>query len=59
MQSDGNSFWRDVVLAYFNKAFLDEDSIFDQIYNSKYVCDIITRILILYIIKRKRILIQQ
>ena len=37
MQSDGNSFWRDVVSDSFNKTSRNEDIIFYQIYNSKYV----------------------
>ena len=35
MQSDGHSFWGDVVLD--NKASQDEDNILDQMYESKYV----------------------
>ena len=37
MQSDGNSFWGDVVLESFNKAYRDEYNIFDQMIKSKYV----------------------
>ena len=37
MQSDGHSFWGDVVLDSFNKASQDEDNILDQMYESKYV----------------------
>ena len=29
MQSDGNSFWVDVVLDNFNKAYMDESNILD------------------------------
>ena len=47
IQSDGNSFCGDVVLDSFNKAPRDEDNIFDQIYKSKYVRNIITMNLIL------------
>ena len=32
MQSNGNSFYRDVVLDSFNKASWDEDTILNQIY---------------------------
>ena len=59
MQSDWNSFCKDVVLENFNKKSLDKDSILDQICKSKYVCIIITIILILYNIIRKCILTQQ
>ena len=37
MQSDGNSFWGNVVLDGFDRASRDEDNILDQIYNSKYI----------------------
>ena len=37
MQSDGNSFFGDVVLDSFKKTSRDEDEILDQIYKSKYV----------------------
>ena len=33
MQSDGNSFWRDVVLDSFGMAYKSKDSILDQQYN--------------------------
>ena len=36
MQSDGNSFCRDVVLDSFNMANMDEDSILDQSMKSKH-----------------------
>ena len=49
----GTVFCGDVVLDSFNKAFSDEDYILDQIYNSIYVRNIITMILIFYTIKRK------
>ena len=35
MQSDGNSFYGDVVLKSFNKAFRDKDSILDQKYEKR------------------------
>ena len=47
MQSDGNSFFGDVVLDSFNKASRGEDDILDQIYKSKYVWIIFRMILIL------------
>ena len=37
MQSDGNSFFGDVDLDSFDKESRDEDNIFDQIYENKYV----------------------
>ena len=47
IQSDGNSFWCDVVLENFKKTSQDEDNIFYQIYESKYVRIIIMMIFIL------------
>ena len=47
MQSDGNSFYGDVVSDSFNKISRDEDNILDQIYSSKYIRIIIMMILIL------------
>ena len=35
MQSDGNSISGDVILDSFNRAYLDEFDILDQIYKSK------------------------
>ena len=52
MQSDRNSFCRDVVSGSFNKTSWNEDNILDQIYKSKYVRIIIMLILILYNILR-------
>ena len=37
MQSDGNSFGRDVVLDAFNKTLRDEDNNLGQIYKNKFV----------------------
>ena len=37
MQSDGQSFGKDVVLNSFNKASRDEENILDQVYERKYV----------------------
>ena len=37
MQSDGNSFWGDVVSDNFNKTYRDKANISDQIYRRKYV----------------------
>ena len=59
MQSDGNSFHRDVVSDSFNETSRDENSMSDQIYVSKYVRSIIMMILILYNIVRKYILTLQ
>ena len=59
MQSDGNSFYGDVVLESFNDIFRNEDNILDQIYKSKCVQIIIMIILILYNVIRKCILTQQ
>ena len=59
MQSDGNSFYRDVVLDSFNKVSWDEDNILDQIYKSKYARIIFMMILILYNIIRNSLLTQQ
>ena len=53
MQSDGNSFYGDVVSDRFTKTFWDEDNILDQIYKIKYVRIIFMMILILYNIIRK------
>ena len=50
---DGNSISRDVVLDSFNRAYLDEFNILDQIYESKYVRNIFILILILYDIRQK------
>ena len=47
MQSDGNSFGGDVVSGSFNKTFLDEENILDQIYKSKCFWIILVMILIL------------
>ena len=59
MQSDGNSISGDVVLDSFNRAYLDEFNILDQIYNNKYVQIIFMRILVLYNIIQKCLLTQQ
>ena len=59
MQSNGNSFCRDVVLNSFNKAPRNEDNILDPVYKSKYVRSFIMMILILYDIIRESILTQQ
>ena len=59
MQSEGKYFCGDVVLDSFKKAYRDEDNILDKIYQNKYVRKIITRILILFNIKRECILTQQ
>ena len=53
MQSDGNSFYGDVISDSFNKTSPDEDNISKQIYEGKYVRIIILMILILYNIIRK------
>ena len=47
MQSDGNSFWGDVVLDNVNKASWDEDKILNQFYKRKICSDFIMMILIL------------
>ena len=49
MQSDGNSFYGDVVSESFKKTSRDVDKILDQTYKSKYIRIIIMMILILYI----------
>ena len=59
MQSEGNSFGRDVVSDSFKKTFRDDNNNLDQIYRSKYVRIIFVMILILYNIIRKGILTQQ
>ena len=59
MQSDGNSFSWDVVLDSFNRVYLDEFNILDQIYKSKYVPILFMMILILYNIIQKCLLTQQ
>ena len=59
MQSDGNSFCKDLILDSFNNAFWDEDNILDQIYESKYVQIFIMMILILYNIIWRCILTEQ
>ena len=59
MQSDGNSISGDVVLDSFNRAYLDEFNILDQINESKYVRIIFMIILILYNIIQKCLLAQQ
>ena len=59
MQSDGNSFGRDVVSESFNKTMRDEENILDQIYKSQYVRINIMMILILYNIIRKFLLTLQ
>ena len=46
MQSDGNSFFGDVVSGSFNKTFRDKDNYLEQIYKSKYVRIIFVMILI-------------
>ena len=56
MQSDGNSLSGDVVLDNFNRAYLDEFNISDQIYKGKYVWIIFMMILILYNIIQKCVL---
>ena len=56
MQSDGNSFYGDVVSDNFDNIYRDKDKILDQIYDIKYVCIIIMMILILNDIIRKCIL---
>ena len=40
MRSDGNSFGGDVVLDSFNKAYMDEDNILDQMYRNQICLDI-------------------
>ena len=40
MHSDGNSFWGDVVLNSFKKAYRDEDSILEQKYEKKISWDL-------------------
>ena len=45
MQSDGNSFYEDVVSDSFHKTSPDEDNILEQIYRSKYVWIVIMKIL--------------
>ena len=47
MQSDGNSFCKDVVLDSFDNAFREEDNTLDQIYKSRYVQTNLMTILIL------------
>ena len=59
MQSDGNSFYGDVVSDSFNKTSWDEDNIADQIAKGIYVRIFIMMILILYNIIRKCILVIQ
>ena len=58
MQSDGNSISGDVVLDSFNRAYLDECNILDEIYESKYVRINFMMILILYNIIQKCLLTQ-
>ena len=53
MQSDGNSFYGDVVLDSFNEIFLDEDNILDPIYKIECVQIIIMMILFFYNMIRK------
>ena len=38
MQSDGNSFFGDVVLSSFNISYMDEDSILDLKYEKQIFC---------------------
>ena len=45
IQSDGHSFYGDVVSDSFHKASADEDNILEQIYRSKYVWIFIVKIL--------------
>ena len=40
IQSDKKGFWGDVVLDNFNMAYRDEDSIWDQKYEMKILCDL-------------------
>ena len=40
MQSDGNSFWEDVVLDSFNNAHRDESSILDKKYEKLIIWDL-------------------
>ena len=40
MQSDGNSFYGDVVLLIFNRAFRDKDSILEQNYEKQIFWDL-------------------
>ena len=40
MQSDGNSFYGDVVLDNYNKAYRDKDNIIDQKYKKQIFCDL-------------------
>ena len=40
MQSDGNSFWGDVVLDSFNMVNSDEDSILEQKYEKRFFWDV-------------------
>ena len=49
MQSDGNSFYRDVVLDSFNKASWNEYTILNQIYE-KEICFIIMSFIIMILI---------
>ena len=59
MQSDGNSFYGEVVLDRLNKASRDEDNFLNQISEGKYVRIFIMMILILYNINKKCILTKQ
>ena len=59
MQSDGNSFGRDVVSESFNNTSRDKYNVLEQIYNSQYVRIDIMLILILYNIIRKFLLTLQ
>ena len=59
MQSDGNSFFGDVVLASFDMASRDKHNILNQVYKNKYARIIFKMILILYKIIRKCLLTQQ
>ena len=51
MQSDGNSFCRDVALDSVNMAYKDEDSILDQYMKSKYFSIFIMQIFIFRVIE--------
>ena len=55
MQSDGNSFCRDVVSDNFNMTSRDEDNILEKICKSKYVRIIILMILFLFNLIHKSI----
>ena len=37
MQSDWNGFWGDIALDSFNKVYMDEDDIFDEIFKMQFL----------------------